>query len=208
MKLKYKIFVQWNTKFSLLKVLGTLSFRPSANCISSANLVAEIQLERLNERALSTGEPCTCEYVTFVQSFYRGAISLHWYLARNFLTLLHFLISRVLNSIKRRSKIYNKSVGSSWFDLWELISTAEMKSRSWRTGVFQLLVETRVFSRDEISRYRLWLLLLITRELNLTKLRKDLTINLWTAAVPLFETSSIQLRSNADLERTDCSNYC
>ena len=78
----------------------------------------------------------------------------------------------------------------------------------WRTGVFQLLVETRVFSRDEISRYRLWLLLLITRELNLTKLRKDLTINLWTAAVPLFETSSIQLRSNADLERTDCSNYC
>ena len=145
MNLKYKFFVQWNTKFSLLKVLGTLSFRPSANCISSANLVAEIQLELLNERALSTGEPRTCEYVTFVQSFYRGAISLHWYL-----TLLDFLISRVLNSIKQRSKIYNQSVGSSWFDLWELISTGEMKSRSWRTWVFQLLVEMRVFSRDRL----------------------------------------------------------
>ena len=144
MKLKYKIFVQRNTKFSLLKVLGTLSFRPCPNCISSANLVAEIQLELLNEGALSTEEPCTCEYVTFVQSFYRGTISLHWYLAQNFLTLLPFLISRVLNSIKRRSKMYNQSMGSSWFDLWELVSTAAMKSRSWRTRVLQLLVEMQV----------------------------------------------------------------
>ena len=144
MKLKYKTFVQWNTKFSILKVLGTLSFRPCPNCISSANLVAEIQLELLNERALSTGEPCTYEHVTLVQSFYRGTISLHWYLAQNFLTLLPFLISRRLNSIEQRSKIYNQSVSSSWFDLWELVSRAEMKSRSWRTRVLQLLVEMRV----------------------------------------------------------------
>ena len=40
--------------------------------MSSANFVAEIQLKRSNERALSTVEPCTCEYATLLQSFYRG----------------------------------------------------------------------------------------------------------------------------------------
>ena len=34
------------------------------------------------------------------------------------------------------------------------------------------------------------------------------TINLWTAAVSLFESSSAQLRSNEDLERPECLNYC
>ena len=33
-------------------------------------------------------------------------------------------------------------------------------------------------------------------------------INLRTAAVSLFENSSAQLRSNEDLERPECSNYC
>ena len=48
------------------------------------NVVAEIQLKLLNERALSTGEPCTCEYVTLFQSFHRGTLSIHWYIAQNF----------------------------------------------------------------------------------------------------------------------------
>ena len=33
-------------------------------------------------------------------------------------------------------------------------------------------------------------------------------INLWTAGVSLFESSSAQLRSNEDLEGPECSNYC
>ena len=52
--------------------------------MSSANRVAEIQFKRLNERALSTGEPCTCEYVTLFQSFHRGTLRIHWYIAQNF----------------------------------------------------------------------------------------------------------------------------
>ena len=83
-KLKYEIFLQWNTKFSLQKVLGLLSFGPCPNCMSSANIVAEIQFKLLNERVLSTGEPCTCEYVTLLQSFHRGTLSIHWCIAQNF----------------------------------------------------------------------------------------------------------------------------
>ena len=57
--------------FFLKKVLGLLNFDPCPNCMSSANLVAEIQFKLSNERALSTGEPCTCEYVTLLQTFHR-----------------------------------------------------------------------------------------------------------------------------------------
>ena len=34
--------------------------------------------------AMGTGEPCTCEYVTLLQSFHRGTLSIHWYVAQNF----------------------------------------------------------------------------------------------------------------------------
>ena len=54
--------------------------------MSSANVVAEIQFELLNERALSTGEPCTWEYVTLLQLFNSGKLSIHWYIAQNFLS--------------------------------------------------------------------------------------------------------------------------
>ena len=50
-------------------------------CPNSANVVAEIKLKLCNERderAVSTGEPCTCEYVTLLQSFHRGTLSMHW----------------------------------------------------------------------------------------------------------------------------------
>ena len=62
MKTKYEIFLQWNTKFFLQKVLLLLLFGSCQNCMSSANLVAKL----CNKRALSTGEPCTCEYVTLL----------------------------------------------------------------------------------------------------------------------------------------------
>ena len=45
--------------------------------------VAETQLKLLTERNLITGEPCTCEYVTLLQSFHRGPLSIHWYIAQN-----------------------------------------------------------------------------------------------------------------------------
>ena len=47
--------MKWNTKLSLQKVLGLLSFGSCPNCMSSANIVAEIQFKLLNERVLSTG---------------------------------------------------------------------------------------------------------------------------------------------------------
>ena len=84
MKFKYEIFLQWNTKFSLQKVLGHLSFGSCPNCMSSANNIAQIQVKLLNEEILSIGEPCTCEYVTLLQSFDRGTLSIHWHIAQNF----------------------------------------------------------------------------------------------------------------------------
>ena len=52
------------------------SFGFCPNCMNSANVVAEIQLKLLNERALSTEEE--------VQSLHRGRLSIHWYIAQNF----------------------------------------------------------------------------------------------------------------------------
>ena len=60
------------------KVLILLSFESCPKCMSHGNAVAEIQFKLLNERGLGTGEPCTCEYVTLVQSFHRGTLSIHW----------------------------------------------------------------------------------------------------------------------------------
>ena len=51
------------------------------------NLVAAIDKKLWNERALeckSTGEPCTCEYVTLLQSFHRDTLSMYWYIAQKF----------------------------------------------------------------------------------------------------------------------------
>ena len=51
------------------------------NCMRSTN-IAKVQFKFLNERALSTGEPCTFEYVTMLQSFHRGPLSIHWCIAQ------------------------------------------------------------------------------------------------------------------------------
>ena len=71
-----KSFSNKTLNFFLPKVLGSCQ-----NCMNSANLVAEIHFP--NERALSTGEPYTCEYVTLIQSFDRVTSSIHWYKAQN-----------------------------------------------------------------------------------------------------------------------------
>ena len=84
MKMEYEIFLQQNTKFSLQKVLGLLSFGPCPNCLSSANIVAEIRFKLLNERVLNTVELCTCEYVTLLQLFHRDTLSIRTYIAQNF----------------------------------------------------------------------------------------------------------------------------
>ena len=49
--------------------------------MSPENLVAEIQLKRLSERALGTGEPCTCEHINLLQSFHKGTLSIPCYIA-------------------------------------------------------------------------------------------------------------------------------
>ena len=69
-------------KSFLQKVLGLLHFESCKNCMSCA--VAETHQKLWNKRALSTGEPCTCEYVTLLQSFHRGTLRIHWYIAQNF----------------------------------------------------------------------------------------------------------------------------
>ena len=65
------------------KVLHLLHFRSCQNCMSAANLAAEIYWKFWNKRALRTGEPCTCEFVTLLQSFHRNTLSIHWYIAQN-----------------------------------------------------------------------------------------------------------------------------
>ena len=52
--------------------------------MNSADVVAEIQFKFVKGTALSTGEPCTCEYVTLLQSFQRDTLSIHWYIAQSF----------------------------------------------------------------------------------------------------------------------------
>ena len=70
--------------FFLQKVLFLLHFGSCQNCMGSANLAVEIHLKLYNKLDFSTGEPCTCEYVTLLQPFHRGILSIHWYIAQNF----------------------------------------------------------------------------------------------------------------------------
>ena len=70
--------------FSSKMFSPTFWILPKLNSMSSANLVAEIHYKLRNKRALSTaGEPCTCEYVTLLQSLHTGTLSIHWYIAQN-----------------------------------------------------------------------------------------------------------------------------
>ena len=64
-----KSFSNETLTFFHQKVLDLLNFESCQKCMSSANLFAEIQRKLWNKRVLSTGKPCTCEYVTLLQSF-------------------------------------------------------------------------------------------------------------------------------------------
>ena len=79
-----KSFSNETLNFFLQKVLFLLHFGSCQNFMSFANLVAEIHYKLCNERALSTGEPCTREYLNLHQSFHRGTLSIHWYIAQSF----------------------------------------------------------------------------------------------------------------------------
>ena len=70
--------------FFLKKVLFLLHFGSCQSCMRSANLFSEIHENRCNKRVLSTAEPCTCEYVTLLQSFHRGTLNIHRYIVQNF----------------------------------------------------------------------------------------------------------------------------
>ena len=70
--------------FFLQKVLFLLYFGSCQNCMSSTNRVAEIDQKLCNKRVLSTGEQCTSQYVTLLQSFHRSTLSIHRYIAQKF----------------------------------------------------------------------------------------------------------------------------
>ena len=72
------------TLFFLQKVLFLLNFGSCQNCMRSANVFAEVDRKLCNEGVLSTGKPCTYEYVTLLQSFHRCTLSIYWYIVQNF----------------------------------------------------------------------------------------------------------------------------
>ena len=63
---------------------GSPKFRTLPKLYEFCKIIAEIQFKLLNEKVLSTGEPCTCECVTLLQSFHRDTLSIHWSIAQNF----------------------------------------------------------------------------------------------------------------------------
>ena len=95
----------------LQKVLGFLHFGSCQNCMSSANLVGKIHWKLWNKRVLSAGEPCTCKYVTFHQSFYRGTLSIHWYIAQNFKPTFLKVALATSNFMK---EVYNSGFASEF----------------------------------------------------------------------------------------------
>ena len=106
------------------KVLSLLKSKTWQNCMSSANLVPEIQFKLSNDRALSTGEPCTCEYVTFLQSFHRGALSIHCYIAQNFYPTFSICV------------LYRRSFQTAMFSrfLKVAIATSNFKNQVYNCG--------------------------------------------------------------------------
>ena len=77
MKTKYEIILQCSTFF-----FTKFCFSYILNLVKTV-WALRILLQKFT-RVLSTGEPCTCEYVALLQSFHRGALSIHWYIAQNF----------------------------------------------------------------------------------------------------------------------------
>ena len=105
----------------LQKVLHLLHFRSCQNCMSCSNIAAEIHWKFWNKRALRSGEPCTCEFVTLLQSFHRNTLSIHWYIAQNLEPTISIsvlfrhlyktaILSRFLKVIIATSNLWTKSI--------------------------------------------------------------------------------------------------
>ena len=122
---KYEIFLQWSNKLFLQKVLFLLHFGCYQNCMSSPNLVSEIQEKLFNKWDLSTGEPFTCEYVTLLQSFHGGILSIHWYIAQNFYST--FSMSVLFTGLFR-TVIFSK-FSQGWQRIWQ------RKSLRWQSYI-------------------------------------------------------------------------
>ena len=93
-----------------------------------------------NKRALSTGEPCTCEYVTLLQS--QRYISIHWYIAQTFQLTFSMSVSfrcsfktatfsRFLKAAIARSKMQEKQSF-----LWKKISVSLEKDYIFRLHIY------------------------------------------------------------------------
>ena len=76
---------------------------------------------------------------------------------------VHFSINRIIKLTESRSVIYDQSVDSICFAVWELISTAQLKRRSWRNRKLKPFLEFWGVA------YRLWLPFSIRRVFKLTK---------------------------------------
>ena len=83
MKTKYETFLQCNTKFFSSESSVSPTFWILPKLYELCKSCRRNSLETLYIRFWSTGEPSICEYVTLLQSFYRGALSIHWYIAQN-----------------------------------------------------------------------------------------------------------------------------
>ena len=80
MKTKYEVFLQWNTNFFSWESSVSPTFWILPKLYELCESCRRSSLETCNKRVLSTGEPCTCEYVTLLLSFHRGTLSISTYL--------------------------------------------------------------------------------------------------------------------------------
>ena len=111
-----KSFSKETLNFFLQKVLFLLNFASCQNCMSSANIVGESHQKLCNKRVLSTGEPCTSEYVTLLQSCHRGTLRIHWYIAQNFQpTFSMFILFRRLFRTAIFSRFSKVAIATSNF---------------------------------------------------------------------------------------------
>ena len=111
-----KSFSNETLNFFLQKVLFPLHFGSWRNCMSSANLVAEMKQRLCSQRVLSTGEPYSCESVILFQSFHRDTLSRHWYIAQNVqLTFSMAVLSRRLFRTAIFSKFAKEAKATSNF---------------------------------------------------------------------------------------------
>ena len=78
-----KSFFNETLNFFFRKVLGLLSFGPCPSCMSSANIVVEIQFKLLNERSFEHWRTMYLGICQFAPVIHRSTLSIHWYIAQN-----------------------------------------------------------------------------------------------------------------------------